>query len=821
MAAPLSSLVNRELGVRLDARPQRVAFVFDADSTPVSELSSFIAASSRTWGGRFHCLIPSRKSQILGSWKELLRLADPDVVMLDEGFELEELDDGGIAPSRLIRTARSADRRFHRSSYDGLAVEPIPQYFTGRHKGWDSPKFLNLHDDWAAGPLDMFMRVNLGTMEGTFSSDNSLKGLAATTFALGKGDAAKAAQFLMEEKGWVISTMDLAQSYQLPSLRFENDPRAFTLVVGSSTMDIAHGWNVGAIKAASVSGYGPFEPAIGKRGLSTLWVPQELVEDAAAIDLIARLIDQRCWFPNDGGVRLNAESFTIPVAGMAGLCDAIKGKLPTWRTIWPGTMTTLTPETVAIPKTQGRLRFGERFDRAHDFARNSVAVDMPSFRFFDDYEYSPGKSALDVSIELPSERFVQGPRERWELPQRIELTTLFLPSGYENGRILADGRPSLLVEPGGPPLSLAIPETIDLFWRLLCAHARFGKYPHAEVRPGRLRDIAVSPEGKRLRGLIGLFGGVAETAQLFDDEFWRSILFEMAGGHSGNSPQDRVTTLLTERLTAGTFPKIPANVPDLATALIREASRQGPAGKMLTWDDFKGRMNKFHGEAKLRDGDVRGELNEFVAQESDRLRSLIEAKLFLQGMRFDCPHCGQTRWRAIADVAATMLCDACQSSFSLPMEDQVWVFRLNELAARAINDKGVMNVLRAMGHLDFIAHRTVVFCPTINVFVEGQATPLTDLDIVAVYEGKLLIGEVKSCAQSFKPADLDHLEQIARIVRPNEILLAAPDEPAFGWGPTLDMAKQLAERLKALDVSVMIMKLNWTNQSALERVPAS
>jgi hypothetical protein len=125
-----------------------------------------------------------------------------------------------------------------------------------------------------------------------------------------------------------------------------------------------------------------------------------------------------------------------------------------------------------------------------------------------------------------------------------------------------------------------------------------------------------------------------------------------------------------------------------------------------------------------------------------------------------------------------------------------------------------------MSLIDGSSHRTAVFWPSVDVFFNGGKEPMTDLDIVALREGKLLIGEVKSSPLSFKQSDFDHLERIARTVHADEVLLAAESGSAEQWAAVHASGAALAAKLKGIGTEVLTLALDWNRGTRPEAVKA-
>lgn len=84
---------------------------------------------------------------------------------------------------------------------------------------------------------------------------------------------------------------------------------------------------------------------------------------------------------------------------------------------------------------------------------------------------------------------------------------------------------------------------------------------------------------------------------------------------------------------------------------------------------------------------------------------------------------------------------------------------------------------------------------------------VTDLDIIIVRDGEFILGEVKSSPNAFDEEKMCALETVAKEIRPNLFVLAAPGKE---WPSEVKKRFQEFEQvLKLLDVRVEALLLDW------------
>ena len=69
------------LKVSCRARPKRLAYLIDAETTTAEHVDKLFAYSMAHWGGRLHAIIPVVQGEIADAWWKPLQLLDPDLIV--------------------------------------------------------------------------------------------------------------------------------------------------------------------------------------------------------------------------------------------------------------------------------------------------------------------------------------------------------------------------------------------------------------------------------------------------------------------------------------------------------------------------------------------------------------------------------------------------------------------------------------------------------------------------------------------------------------------------------------------------------------------
>jgi len=112
----------------------------------------------------------------------------------------------------------------------------------------------------------------------------------------------------------------------------------------------------------------------------------------------------------------------------------------------------------------------------------------------------------------------------------------------------------------------------------------------------------------------------------------------------------------------------------------------------------------------------------------------------------------------------------------------------------------MLAVILTLNELEQFSRSLFLHCPCQDVFKKGRSGKFTDLDILVVSEGRLIIGEVKSTPGGFKKHDLQCLETLALCILPDEVLLSAI---GVNWPPDISSAiNEMEERLHNAGVAL-------------------
>jgi len=132
-------------------------------------------------------------------------------------------------------------------------------------------------------------------------------------------------------------------------------------------------------------------------------------------------------------------------------------------------------------------------------------------------------------------------------------------------------------------------------------------------------------------------------------------------------------------------------------------------------------------------------------QESIRLaeqiiKNLVRIRAMHSGFQLDCTNCNLEEWYAIDEVSETFRCRRCLSIQDRPLSPAI-SFRLNEALYQAYKSNFAVPAL-TLGLMARLSKTSFIYSPQITLTAgDGQSS---ELDIVAIMDGDLFVGEAKS-----------------------------------------------------------------------------
>lgn len=798
------------LTVQAGTRPIRVAYLLDPDAIEVDGVDAIIESALDRWGGRYRGLFPLISGQIPSSCWPVLEAHDPDIVVALQPLEdplvqrlTRRVLPHSIQLAELEPPLGDGGRWRFREHTNGVDLFGLPQLLAQQSGFGPRLKFLNIHEREGRNPHRSFMLRNFGLFPAIVAAQASLEHVDKADINV---DGVTPSALLQQLAGLGYDTLSplslSAMGCPPPGIPCAHDHRRDQLhiVVGTSTRDAMLTWN-----RALFTG--------GQSRHKTLWIPLPLLADDDVRASLVRWLNRTGWRQENSVFLVSYEHSSEELGPIAA---KLRAQLYSFvQCIGAPREEFFFPAVEATPRrwtTFGNALGDSRTVTEHvNFADGvgTMAVARPPLI---ESRFNQGDYMVDVLIPHRPEAYGHtNARPVWSLPKRLSFGGSFFPNNSK-ARITAAGLPSACFASTTQRIELRVPTDRELFYWCLAPR----QVIHGRGEPPRptFSRFATSDAGLKLRGMLRVFGGLFQATYIFEDPFWRNTLLHMAGErHAATQDraqriQESLTTYLSTH--ALTIDAASPGLAQLADAVARALVPERIGRSRLTPQELRQRFGQVR-NASLASPPADNYWNvrtSFDEVQQRTLVGLIDVGVLFLGVEVRCPQCGVQHWIKVDALAARIVCPGCGTRFLLPEEPQ-WCYQLNDLVGNALRTAGslaTLQALRAIGHFPFLSD-PFVFMPPQDIFKDRDASEFTDVDLLCLSEGALVIGEVKSRAGGFRVHDLELLAEVARAILPDRVVLASPPGE---WHPdTLVKLAELTSSLEALDVKVERLELTW------------
>ncbi len=799
------------LNATATVRPKRVAFMIDPATVSAENVDELTQACSAFWGGGYWPIVPTSGSDIEEDWWSLLEAVDPDVI-----YSICQLSDSlreevyrRLAPAELVE-ARRPDEGRRRAGFaadltrvHGLDALHVAPYHAKQNAYKPDLRFLYLKDAHRSTTDRSFVVRNFGLLSDTVGNNLAFDEVEHEELLISETTKIELLQQFADFHGEYVTPRDLGRLHAPRPFGpdFNRYAQAFMLVIGDTVEDLLLAWN---------------RPLMSddQAGRDVLWLDRESANDREFLELVARWVRRVFWDQQRRRGLVVSYSEELDVLNETAAILSEVGWLP----------------CEGVRLTAGRFPLMARDDLG--VLRYSSLVQDPS-GLTERIPMRDGEGLLRVPrppfpvpplkgqgwmLDLDLEYHLDPPRyansfDTWRLPRRAALGSLFSKRRL-HARIVRGGLPSVSADSTERSIQIIQPTKPAVLWSLLQPiTTRSSAEPEDRSERG-YTHFQTSEQGRRFRGLVNLFGGVWGAGRFFENQFWRTAFLE-AAAKPADSVAERAAKVLdvlreaapetSEDTSVGTEAVLAAVDQSLAETIATALYRMEPRPKTFTID----RLRSLYGQLP-REETVPTERGvrplKFKDEAEHDMTWLLDDGVLLQGATLTCAFCGIKRWRIVDELASRMRCPECTNDFSLPVEP-IWEFQLNGLVRSGLLQDGVLPLLHAVYDLtDRARHMALVMAPQ-DFFVDYEGPVQTDLDVIVVCDGRFVIGEVKSHPSRIQAKQLAALSQIARTVRPDEVVIAAVGS---NWPePVPELLEEMESELRQLGIQVTAKLMKW------------
>ena len=765
---------DKSFGIYLQHRPRRVAFLVDLGQDTVDKiLSAILRFNLESWGGRHNPIVPLVNKRISEACFTWLDVADPDIFYIYGEIDGETLEavHSRYAPTFIAQHVVRQPEDWYSYGVHLRGQATVRKYLsniqdkTPPYDPRSNPCLLQL-EIREEDLLSPFVLWNFGYTRANYfaiqnhgvpgcrpksTSDHDLVELFTTQRNL----------------AWPIHVCGDAPITRTAGDSWRYD---FPIFCGDSPWNLVAYWNDALTtgRTSAVSG-----------GINQLWLPPKVLAEDRTYRQLVLLLQRRVYSGGNHQKRLRVISYDMPEAeleeaGRRILAD-IRGPLS-----YGGCVKLDAPQVSSVEARTVVSLFPRVHVEVEYVSGKDVHLQLrrpPEIADGDDESWM-----VDARIDNPGqELWYTNGTPWWRLPRKPAVAGLFVHARPQ--RIICDRRVSFEVSAHETMLDVEVPSKAKLFRYLLSPQIHY--HLAADARSA-LRGVGDSPheirlsdKGRYLSGIQDLFGSIREMLHIFEHPFWRSLLQKL----SEKEPSDQLVKKLAsdaQKLLKNAWAMEEAELSSWLTQQIIFASKSlSRAPVWLTYQTIQKQHDLYI------EGLQEEEKRAYRSNLKSDLSELTRNSVIFQGANLRCPNCISSYWYSVEEIKKTVPCRGCHVPFSLPAETE-WSYQLNELVRAGVGDHGLLPVLRTLARLFDNARDCFFFSPSVeflNYPDQGAPKAERELDLAWVKDGLFGIAEVKETTKLFKQSDYEDLTTLARRVKPDVVLIAAPA------GNDEDMAK--------------------------------
>lgn len=352
-----------------------------------------------------------------------------------------------------------------------------------------------------------------------------------------------------------------------------------------------------------------------------------------------------------------------------------------------------------------------------------------------------GGFAIDVEIE-------------YDRPGESPAANLKYPNGYyiNSGRVNKSNNQTLFVNHKIQSIDFRIPEDFELFrHRLQLKGENRNNLEETEIK-----QLRFSSAGQKLNALIALFNNNwTDMMSFIEDKFWLDVLRHSSDFNKKQSNIPKGKGVFSHKDLINERTLLYTKYRDSIEKKLRIESAELDVDKTI--------------ESYIRD-DFEWEIN-------DELQSLVDISGVYIGLKVKCERCGSNKWYSLKELSDQLPCKGCNNRV-IPQIESPLYYRVNEIITNnLLNDitsnskdfNGNYIVLSALQYLKMQSQYGFSYCSPLDY--RDSKRWAGDIDIIALQDGKLIVGEAKNDAKDFGK-EIKPLSWLANTIEPDAVVLA-------------------------------------------------
>lgn len=686
-------------------------------------------ANQHIWGGRYNPIVPVTDGKIPDEWQTMIRHYDPDYVSYPRDLNIDAIKElSFLHPKEFIDYPSDILKDW----FAGVNIHCLMHHAMGRQLSVDKLCVLKNEMNWKTPVIaKSFYQMNLGFQDLYMGEDKWLNDIPQvsvtdkTAHLINQIITEKAPFFKNILSATHITTclLDTGSSYQMEQFEW--------IVYNEENYlnDLLYYWN-------------------RQQYLKPDDRIQQIISTTGELDL---LIKDSYFFGTLGHLAYTSSfslvSRSLPEAELKELSDAIKVKNPRFD------LRRLVVNE--FPFTPFRLN---HISAKYFSPVNNLIVGSEDFLKFQPLSFESGRPvnegvyAIDTIIQRTGEE-----SNEIKFPFETPLHHLLCESKC---RVNAQRRVTLFANDKMMGTEIKISSDFEIVRGLLNAREKYGEYISLPVQ-----YVSLSNSGQKLSALFKLLDEKWDNLQSFlEERFWVDLFRydSLLKGSAIKTGKGVFSLQDLKKEVAGLFVKYKTNVAERMNIRAEQNLDEETVVRII-------------------ERDIRESFELYI---NPNLNYLIKKSGLLVGMKVSCNICGSNKWYSLAELSQEVNCKGCYNKIFPDLNSSVY-YKLSDVIinnflcdqtknAKAFDGNYVVlkTLLHLRNHMNFRSD-SFIWCPPLD-FTAGhrQESWSSDLDIVAIQNGRFILGEAKANAELFYTKDIRQLIWVANTFKPDILMLA-------------------------------------------------
>jgi len=710
-------------------RHNRIVIFID-DGVKEQVLRNIMDANLHVWGGRYNPIIPVSNNIVSDEWLNVLKHFDPDYVYYSKKINLQTLKTLNVFQPKDYVEFDDENNHFN---LNGLNIHSL--LYRHVQSNLNDTKLTLLH---YGGNWDMpliakdFYRLNFG-FKALYVGENKWTSKYETV-SIDKQNVDEINKFIYEKNSYfksLLSTRHINSVHLITNAYWQLQQLEWVIYNPQNYLsDLLYFWNRQLY----------LEPSNRiQQVISTTDELEQLLSDKFFEGLLYRISVSNCaTFVSRS---INSETL-----------QEIQRKVQL-----------KTQNVTVLSKTVNDFPFqvhrAEYTSSKYLLASNNLLfgkkdfLKFPVLLFEDGDSIDNGDYVMDIRIE----------RDNTDEHKEIKFpyaTSLFHLVCKENLRINKEHRISIFLNKEKQGTEISIPTDVELIRGCLMFKEMQNNFVDLPIQ-----NVYLSTYGQKLRAFFNLFDKDWFTIQQFlEEKFWLQLFRNESDVDKSAIP-----------IGKGVFSHkdLEKEIEALFEKYKEEIAKDVRIGAEESLDDDT--IQRFIERSKIE---------AFEYYIDPNLQFLIENNGLFLGMKVSCKHCGSNKWYSLHELSNRFKCKGCINEITPNIRSSVY-YKLSEtitnnlLSDQTKNAKhydGNYVVLKTLLHFkqDFSNYgNSFIWSPPLNFTAKSAAKEWSsDLDILLIQNGNLIVGEAKARSDMFNTKEIKNLAWVADNLMPDKVIVA-------------------------------------------------